>query len=47
MKTLANVPMFTKSQVIGLVAVALVLIALVVAVSFGDFSGMDNVQFIN
>lgn len=45
MKTLANAPMFTKSQAISLVAVSLVLIALVVAVSFGDWSGYDSIKF--
>ena len=45
MKALVNAPMFTKSQAIGLVALSLVLIALVVAVSFGDWSGYDSIKF--
>lgn len=45
MKTLANVPMLTKAQLIGAIAVTLVLIALVAAVSFGDWSGYDSIKF--
>lgn len=45
MKTLANAPLFTKSQLVGLIAVGLVLIALVVAVSFGDWTGYNSIKF--
>ena len=45
MKTLANAPFFTKAQLVGAIAVTLVLIALVVAISFGDWSGYNSIKF--